>query len=470
MALFRSLRARLTLWYVLLLAITLAAFCGGVYLAMRQNLYANLDDSLESRAELVSGILTEEGTFDADVVIPGDPTEGEEFVRVYDESGEVVLDNSGPQFRPVTDEAAVDAALSGERDRRNVEVDGVDLRVLTSPVVADGETVGAVEVGLSREEVQDTLNELLVIIGFAYPVALAVAGLGGAFLAGRALSPIDRLTRVARRISAEDLSQRLNMRLPDDEVGRLANTFDEMIARLDESFRRQRQFTADASHELRTPLTAIKGQTEVALQRDRDADTYREVLGKVNGEVDRMIRLVGSLLTLARADARQIPVGRESLNLSAVVTDAVEQIRPAASEKAISLYIRANSDIQLKADQDLILQLMLNLLDNSVKYTPSGGAIEVTLRTAGAKAEVAVADTGPGITSEHLPHIFDRFYRVDKARTRAEGGAGLGLSISRWIAEAHGGTLRVESAPGQGSKFTLSIPSHDSPKRGSEIS
>jgi heavy metal sensor kinase len=248
------------------------------------------------------------------------------------------------------------------------------------------------------------------------------------------------------------------MRLPDDEVGRLASTFDEMIARLDEAFRRQRQFTADASHELRTPLTAIKGQTEVALQRDRDADTYREVLRKVNGEVDRMIRLIGSLLTLARADARQIPVSRESVDLGRLVTDAVEQIRPAAVDKAIALNVSSNGDIRLRADQDLILQLMLNLLDNSVKYTPRGGSIDLSCRAEGSHAEVTVADTGSGIPAEHLPHIFDRFYRVDKARTRAEGGAGLGLSISRWIAEAHGGTLRVESTPGRGSKFTLSLP------------
>ena len=297
-----------------------------------------------------------------------------------------------------------------------------------------------------------------MIIAIAYPLALVVAGLGGVFLAGRALSPIDRVTRVARKISAEDLSQRLNMRLPDDEVGRLASTFDEMIARLDEAFRRQRQFTADASHELRTPLTAIKGQTEVALQRDRDADTYREVLRKVNGEVDRMIRLIGSLLTLARADARQIPVSRESVDLGRLVTDAVEQIRPAAVDKAIALNVSSNGDIRLRADQDLILQLMLNLLDNSVKYTPRGGSIDLSCRAEGSQAEVTVADTGSGIPAEHLPHIFDRFYRVDKARTRAEGGAGLGLSISRWIAEAHGGTLRVESTPGRGSKFTLSLP------------
>jgi heavy metal sensor kinase len=426
---------------------------------MRESLDANLDDSLEGRVEIVAGIVTENGAVDVeDVVIPGDPVEGEEFVRVYDASGEVVLDNSSEPFRPPSDANAVNIALSGRRSRWDTRVAGVDLRVLTAPVRTDDGIVGAVEVGLSKEEVQDTLTLLVVIIAVAYPLALVVAGIGGVFLADRALSPIDRLTRVARRISAEDLSQRLDMRLPDDEVGRLANTFDEMIARLDEAFRRQRQFTADASHELRTPLTAIKGQTEVALQRDRDSDTYKEVLSKVNGEVDRMIRLVGSLLTLARADAHQIPVGRESMDLVAVVTDAVEQVRPAALEKAISLNVRSNSEVRLQADQDLILQLMLNLLDNSVKYTPNGGAIEISLRAAGGQAEVTVSDTGPGIAPEHLPHIFDRFYRVGKARTRAEGGAGLGLSISRWIAEAHGGTLRVESTPGHGSKFTVSLP------------
>jgi heavy metal sensor kinase len=443
---------------VLLLAVTLGIFCGGVYFAMRENLNTNLDDSLEGRAEIVSGIVTNERGLDTDVVIPGDPVEGEEFVRVYDDSGEIILDNSARDFRPPMDNAAVDRSLSGRRSIRDVNVGGIELRVLTVPVRADDRTVGVVEVGLSKEEVRDTLDQLLLIIAVAYPLALVIAGGGGVFLAGRALSPIDRLTRVARRITAEDLSQRLNLRLPDDEVGRLASTFDEMIARLDEAFRKQRQFTADASHELRTPLTAIKGQTEVALQRDRDAEAYREVLRKVNGEVDRMIRLVGSLLTLARADAHQIPVGRESVDLGSVISDAVEQVRPAAEEKTIALDVRSNSRIKLKADQDLLLQLMLNLLDNSVKYTPGGGRIQVACRTANGQAEVTVSDTGPGIPAEHLPHIFDRFYRVDKARTRAEGGAGLGLSISQWIAKAHGGTLHVESTPGRGSKFTVLLP------------
>ncbi len=459
MRLLRPIRVRLTLWYVLLLAITLAAFSAGVYFALRQSLYSNLDDSLDSRAEIVAGLVTRGGRLSVSGVdIPGDPVEGEEIVRVYDLSGDVVFDNSADQFPVPEDPDAVRAALSGSTSRRHVDTGRVDLRVMTAPIRSDSEIVGVVQAGLSEDDVRETLSVLLVIIGLGYPFALVVASGGGVFLAGRALSPIDALTRTARKISAEDLSQRLDLRLPDDEVGRLARTFDEMIARLDDAFRRQRQFTADASHELRTPLTAIKGQTEVALQRDRDAAAYREVLRGVNSEVDRMIRLVGSLLTLARADARQIPVNRENVDLEKVVADAVEQIKPASGDKAISVKAISDSGIRLVADQDLLLQLMLNLLDNAVKYTPRGGTIDVACRTEGGYAQVTVSDAGPGIPPEHLPHVFDRFYRVDKARAQADGGAGLGLSICRWIAEAHGGSIGAESPPNGGALFTVRLP------------
>jgi heavy metal sensor kinase len=449
----------LTLWYVLLLAITLAAFSAGVYVALRQTLNRNLDDSLEGRAEIIAGLVTEDGQLgDGDVEIPGDPVDGEEFARIYDSSGDVAFDNISPRFPVPEDPDAVRAALSGRTTRRGVDAGFGKLRVLTAPIRADSGIIGVTEVGLSEDDVREPLSVLLVIIAVGYPLALVIASGGGVFLAGRALSPIDALTRTARKISAADLSQRLDMRLPDDEVGRLARTFDEMIARLDDAFRRQRQFTADASHELRTPLTAIKGQTEVALQRDRDVESYKEVLRAVNSEVDRMMRLVGSLLALARADSRQIPIDKERVALGEVLTDAVEQVRPAAQRNGISINLRGDDEVRLMADQDLLLQLMLNLLDNAVKYTPSGGTVDVSLSAADGQAEVAVSDSGPGIAAEHLPHIFDRFYRVDRARSRAEGGVGLGLSICRWIAEAHGGSIRAHSAPGEGSTFIVRLP------------
>ncbi len=456
MALLRSLRLRLTLWYVLLLAITLAVFSAGVYLALRENLRSSLDDSLDARAGIVSGLVAGADGLDSDLEFRVDTVESEEFARVFDRSGAVVFVSTGGSALAV-DAAALERVLAGADDRRSVSGDDDRLRVLMTPLRADGAIVGAVEVGLI-DEAGDTLSSLLVIIAIAYPIVLGVTSAGGLFLAGRALSPIDRVTRVARKITAEDLSQRLDLDIPDDEVGRLARTFDEMIGRLDGAFRRQRQFTADASHELRTPLTAIKGQTEVALQRDRDPEAYREVLQGVNSEVDRMIRLIGSLLMLARADAARIAINPEGLSARRLVTDAVEQVSPVAAEKGLALTVKPGDDVDLVADQDLVLQLLLNLLDNAVKYTPSAGSLDVSWRAANGLAEVIIANSGPGIPAEHLPHIFDRFYRVDAARNRAAGGSGLGLAICRWIAEAHGGSIEATSEPGAGTTFTVRLP------------
>jgi len=202
----------------------------------------------------------------------------------------------------------------------------------------------------------------------------------------------------------------------------------------------------------------IKGQIDVALQRERGPEAYRRVLQAVNEEVDRMIRLVASLLTLARADAGQIPITLEPVSLPDVVGAAVEQVRPLAGQRGVELQMSSSRPVTLRADDDLILQLLLNLLDNAVKYTAAGGEVTVGWNADGRDVELWVRDTGSGIASEHLPHLFDRFYRVDKARSRAEGGTGLGLSICRWIAEAHGGSISVESTLGQGATFTVWLP------------
>ncbi len=456
---FRSVRLRLTLWYVLLLAAILAAFSGGIYLALRQQLYVSLDTSLRSRATTVLEVIEYEngrptlsGTISA-----FDPNVGEHFVRLFDTTGAVTFDDSTAMGDIPIDPRAVQAALAGRPTTRSVSAGGETLRTRTVPIQRNSRVFGVLEVGL-RDEVPGTLRSLLVIFAVAGPVTLLLASLGGIFLAERALAPIDKVTRVARRISAEDLSQRLDLRLPDDEVGRLARTFDEMIARLDDAFRRQRQFTADASHELRTPLTAIKGQVEVALARPRRLDAYREVLRNVNEEVDRLIRLVGSLLTLARADAGQIPIASEPVNLAGLVAAGVEQVRPAGEGRRVELIVAPGPPVTLRADEDLLLHLLLNLLDNALKHTEAGGRVVAGWGLDDGCAELWVRDTGAGIAAEHLGRIFDRFYRADKARSRAEGGAGLGLSICRWIAEAHGGSIAVASAPGRGSTFTVRLP------------
>ena len=454
----RSIRLRLTLWYVFLLALILAAFSAGIYLTLRHNLYDNLDDSIQNRANVLLDIVRYEGNQPtlAGVVSSNDPNQGESFVRVFDLSGRLIFDNSAAAGVVPIDPRAVESALVGKTVTRSANA-GETFRVRTLPIERDGRISGVLEVGQSQDDVADMLRTFLFIVGIAYPLTLVVASFGGVFLAGRALSPIDNLTRLARHISAEDLDQRLNLQLPDDEVGRLARTFDEMIAGLDDAFRRQRQFTADASHELRTPLTAIKGQIDVALQRQRDPAAYRQVIQIVNEEVDRMIRLVSSLLTLTRADAGQVPLAFEAVSLPDVVGAAVEQVRPVASERGIELQLVSSPAVTLWADEDLLLQLLLNLLDNAIKYTPAGGQVTVGWNVGAVQVELWVRDAGIGIASEHLPHLFDRFYRVDKARSRAEGGAGLGLAISRWIAEAHGGSISVESALGKGSTFTVTL-------------
>jgi heavy metal sensor kinase len=456
------IRLRLTLWYVILLAVTLAAFSAGVYLLLRHALYQNLDDSLQSRAGALLSAVQYEG---ARPVLPGqipsgDPDQDERFARTFDASGGLSFEDN-PALGPVpVDPRALAIALGGRSTTRSIRIgeDAGPMRVETLPIIRGGAIVGALEVGQSEEDVSDTLTSLLLLLGLAYPLTLAVASLGGVFLAGRALSPIDNITRAARHISAEDLTQRLNLRLPDDEVGRLASTFDGMIARLDDAFRRQRQFTADASHELRTPLTIIKGQIDVSLQKERGPEAYRQVLRAVNEEVDRLIRLAGSLLTLTRADAGQIPLTFESVNIGEIVAGVSEQVRPAATARGVELRVHAGPSVIAQADEDLLLQLMLNLLDNAIKYAPPGGQVTVGCAMNGNRAELWVQDNGIGIPSEHIPRIFDRFYRVDKARSRAEGGVGLGLAICRWIVEAHGGSIHVESVPGNGSTFTVLLP------------
>ena len=423
-------RLRLTLWYVGLLAIILATFCAGVYVTMRQALYSNLDDAIAVQAQAVLATIRLYG--DTPVLAGGgrfQPTDGDEgYVRIV-----------GPSVEP--------ARPSSE------------FRVRVFPIVRDGAAVARLEVGLSQDEATESLQTLLAVMVVAYPLTLGIAVLGGTFLARRALSPVDEITALARRVSAEDLGQRLDLDLRDDELGRLTRTFDGMIERLDDAFRRQKRFTADASHELRTPLTVIKGQVEVALQQERSSHDYRDVLQAVNHEVERLIGLAGSLLMLARADANEIPLALESVGLDGLVAGVVDHMRPAAAEKQIAIDVAGGPEVAARIDENLIIQLLLNLLDNAVKYTPDGGKVAVGWNATPDRAELWVRDTGIGIPAEHIDHVMDRFYRVDDSRSRSRGGVGLGLAISHWIAEAHGGALTIASTAGEGSTFTVTLPS-----------
>ena len=330
-----SVRVRIVLWFVAVLAVILAIFSGGIYFFLRKNLNENLDDSLRSRADVLLNVVAfTEGQPTLTSLLPAnDASDTETFARTYDSNGATTFDTSAKVGTVPVDSATLSLALKGGPAFQTIEKPA--LRVYMVPIKRDGTVVGVLEVGQSRDDVVDTLGIFLYVTAFAYPVTLIGASTGGMFLASRALSPIDRLTRQARRISAENLDERLNLDLPDDEVGRLARTLDAMIARLDEAFSRQRQFTADASHELRTPLTVLKGQLDVALNRDRDAADYRRVLEAANEEVEHMIRLIGGLLTLARTDANELAISKERIDVEGLVAgQSSSSSRPARQSRS----------------------------------------------------------------------------------------------------------------------------------------
>lgn len=462
----RPIRVRLTLWYVLLLAVVLTMFSGALYLALRITLYNDLDNILRSSAALVTNTLEvdDQGHLTAELEQPllwNNPKQGEHFWRILSPVGQVVEQSGVHDMGNVPIAPTVLAvALSGQEVFRTVRVEDTLIRIYTTPVVHGGQIVGAVQEGFSLDDVQQTLAAFRWILILALPATLALASGGGLFLASRTLRPVDQITRAAQSISAHDLSQRLNLNLPDDELGRLARTFDAMIARLDEAFRRQRRFTADASHELRTPLTIIKGDLSLALARPRDADYYHQVLAEIDEEVDHMRRLVERLLALARADAEGLTLNRETVHLSALLTDLIEQTRPLAEAKGLALTAQIAPDLTASVDPDAVTQVVLNLLENAIKYTPSGRVRLSAHRARPDSSEIliAISDSGPGIPAEHLPHIFDRFYRADGARSRELGGAGLGLAIAKQLVEMHGGAIRVESTPGRGSEFRFTLP------------
>ncbi|MEJ2555457.1 MAG: ATP-binding protein [Anaerolineae bacterium] len=281
-----------------------------------------------------------------------------------------------------------------------------------------------------------------------------IAGAGGYFLAAHALVSIDKITRTARQISAQDLSARLNLPGTGDEVGRLAATFDLMLARLDDAFQRERRFTADASHELRTPLVAIQTILSSTLARRRTPAEYEQVLADLGEETDRLRTLVEGLLHLAHRDAAR-PMAKDIVNLSNLLLDVTDSLRPLAEDKGLELTANVPDNLSLTDDSDALIRLFVNLLDNAIKYTKQGQISLVADPRANGLVQVTIADTGGGIAAAHLRHIFDRFYRVDQSR--ATSGAGLGLAIALSVAQAHGGTIGVESEIGKGSVFTVQL-------------
>ncbi len=337
--------------------------------------------------------------------------------------------------------------------------DGIRWRIYSRPIVApDGQRLGWLQVAQSLNPVQDVLETLLRQTLLGLPLVLLLAAVGGLLLARRALLPIERVTRTAQAVSARDLTQRIDYRGPADEVGQLATTFDGMLDRLETAFDRERRFTADASHELRTPLTALKGRIEVTRSRLRSPAEYDRALEEMGHELERLIRLANDLLFLSRLEQTRSRLQLHPLDLSDLLETLGEQTGPMLAAHTIAFTMDIAPDLLIDGDVDHLTRLFLNLLDNAGKYTPTGGQVTLLGYCDGAGVYVAVSDTGPGIPADALPHLFERFYRVEADRSRETGGAGLGLAIAYEIARSHRGTVTAENRPTGGALFAVHLP------------
>lgn len=458
---FDSVRTRLTLWYAGVLGLSLIAFALLIYYAAAAIFHQRQDESLRSTAQTVASAYVEEleeqhSLAKAGEVVLAELTFPNHYVEVLDNAGRPIAwskNLSGKVF------AISPLALEESRARSSsvVTVDG--LRAAVVPLSAD-QNLGFAVVAEPLSVIEDGLRQLRRDFFAGVPLVLLLASAGGYFLARKSLAPIASMNSQTKRISAESLSQRLDVTNPRDELGRLATTINDLLRRLESSFNEQQRFIADASHELRTPLAVLRGETEVALAKQRTADEYQQSLSLIQEEAERLSRIVEDLFLLARQpiDA-PATLMRERVSLNETVKDCARAAQVLAGRKGVRLTIENNSSlIDLNGDKELITRMILNLLDNAVKYTPAGGEISLALTRQNGNAEIVVRDTGIGIAETDRKRVFDRFYRVDKARSRALGGAGLGLSIVRWIVEVHGGEIRIDSAPGRGSTFTVDLP------------
>jgi heavy metal sensor kinase len=457
----RKVRSRLTLWYVLVLAGLLALYAGVASLFLFLSLREDFDQNLLQDVETVEGMLTKEpnGGVSLHSSHPGaaEPRIGH-FIEVWSPQGSLLYRSAALQDQTLGGPPGPDEGLHDPSPSTMRLPNGTRVR-LASSVYHIEDQRAVLRVAYSEEGLWRELGEFGEVLLLGFPIALLLAGVGGYALARKALTPIDSMATQAKKISAERLGDRLSIENPEDELGKLGTVFNGMLGRLQAAFDQLRRFTADASHELRTPLTAIRSVGEVALQDQRSPAEYRDVIGSMLEEVDRLTRLADSLLTLSRADAGNVQLQCEDIAILRLAKEASSTVEVLAEEKRQQIDIAGDANLFVSVDRLILRQAIVNLLDNAIKYSPPGSQIRVRVQGGGDKQVfLDVIDQGPGIPSEHQPYVFDRFFRVDKARTREWGGAGLGLSITRWAVEAHGGDITLKSEEGHGTTFRVSLP------------
>jgi len=469
-----SMRTRLTLWYVGVLALALVAFSAGVYAVTAYNLYRRVDADLRTLLQVAVVSLThgaEEGLTNEAAAKReiAELSNSLQSLAIFDADGRLLAESLSrdgfharlPQLNQIPDGEAYVYTTSGGEDGD----DHFRMAVRRARVTQDGKPF-IVMVSQPLEPVEEELELLLGIFAYAVPIALLLAGAGGWFLAHKSLAPVVTMSERARRIGAENLDERLPVANPRDELGRLAIVFNELLARLSAAFAQQRQFMADASHELRTPLSVVQTAASVTLEQPRrEEGDYRDALAVIGDQARRLSRIVEDMFTLARADSGRRPLTLGSFYLDELIGETARAASVLAARKGVTVEAAESAEFLYYGDEDLLRQMLLNLLDNAIRHTPAGGVVRVSHTQFDSTCEVVVADTGAGIPVEAQPHIFERFYRLDKARPRSiadakgnGGGAGLGLSIARWVAEAHGGTIRLVRSDSTGAVFAVELP------------
>jgi len=475
----QTIRARLTAWYSAALALTLGAFAVAVYVARRSASYQDLDQRIRSEADLTAGILAESYRARGALLVrdsTGKPVLVSDvaallevvpdFLIITAQDGRLLFGSADVRALTFQEAEQLRNAASvgsgGAPETVRFAARGPKIRYVVRILTDAGPQFGAIFAGADVRTAELDVQQLLSTIVLILPLGVVAAWLVGSWIARRALEPLDRITTEVREITdGRSLHRRLAEPMVQDEMGRLAETLNQMMARLERSFAALRRFTADASHELKTPLTVLRAGVERAITTPHLPQDTLATLEETLQEINRMTELVDALLTLARADEGLALLHREPADLRAIVEEVRETGELLAEQAGVQMDVATPVDpVVLPVDRSRVRELILNLLTNAVKYTPPGGSVRVELGSEDGRVRLTVADTGIGIAPGDLPHIFDRFWRADSARTRTgeRPGAGLGLAICKWIAEAHGGTIEAQSRPGRGTTVTVMLP------------
>jgi heavy metal sensor kinase len=457
----RSLSVRLVAWYAGVLTLVFVPLGLLTFVSLRHYLGENLLDTQARRARQIADTLVAHARADTEADLAAQvenlysPEANDRFIRITRAGGAVVYVSGPPReahFNP--HEVPPDPGTL----TRTLELPGGSLLVATADAVAGDGVRYRVEVGTSGAPSEALLRRVLAILAVGLPLAVAAAVAGGFLLVRRALRPVAEIARKAQEISEHSLAERLPVVRSGDEIERLSVSLNHMIGRLERSVTGSRQFVADASHELRTPLTVMRGELEGLAQAPGLGSDTRDAVGSVLEEVDRLAEIVEGLLALSRLDAGEVPSERARFDLAELASDTVDQMSLMALDKSLTLTSTSAGKVVVEGDRARLKQVVVNLLDNAIKYTPPRGRIELSVGSQHGEALLEVRDSGIGIPAEALPHVFQRFYRVDGSRSREPGGAGLGLSIVQSICSAHGAALEVQSEPGAGTTFRVRLP------------